>query len=261
MRFIFHIIWLVLPALCCAEPVKIPASIIIDDLGYNLALGRRAIEIPGALSYAVLPQTPHAKTLAEFANTRNKEVLLHLPMEGDYPQAVEPSTLTTSMSESVFRETLRSQLQAIPHIVGVNNHMGSILTPQSQQMNWLMQELLVHDLFFIDSRTTSQTVASSAALHNAVRFSRRDVFLDHDKNPDNIRRAFQDFIRIAKTRQGAIAIAHPYPETLALLPELLEELQLHNIELVNVSRLIAIQNPQTATQYARAKPDAEIQNR
>jgi hypothetical protein len=134
--------------------------------------------------------------------------------------------------------------------------MGSLLTPQSQQMNWLMQELLVHDLFFIDSRTTNQTVASSAAVRNAVRFSQRDVFLDHDKNPTNIRQAFQDFIRIAKARQGAIAIAHPYPETLALLPELLEELQNQRLELVNVSKLIVLQNPQPAIlQYA------ETQNR
>ena len=54
-------------------------SIIIDDLGYRLDDGRRAIELPGPVAYAILPETPGTQRLAEFAKERGKEVLLHLP--------------------------------------------------------------------------------------------------------------------------------------------------------------------------------------
>lgn len=221
-----------------ADPI--PVSIIIDDLGYSLERGRQAIEIPAALTYSILPQTPHSRPLAELAYLRNKEVLLHLPMEGSRLDVNEPDTLNDRMPEAVFRSTVQDQLLSVPHVVGVNNHMGSLLTPRSLQMNWLMEELAGHSLFFVDSRTTAATVASLAAQRHNVPFLQRDVFLDNDKDDAGIRAAFRRFIDLAKQRNGAVAIAHPYPETLSVLAELLPELAQHRLKLVNMSEQIEL---------------------
>ena len=62
-----------------AEPIA-RIAIIIDDLGYQLEAGRRAIELPGPVAYAILPGTPSGRALAETAHRNGKEVLLHLPL-------------------------------------------------------------------------------------------------------------------------------------------------------------------------------------
>lgn len=229
----------------------VPVSIIIDDLGYNLAYGRRAIEIPAALTYSILPQTPYGRPLAELAHTHNKEVLLHLPMEGSRRHSNEPDSLNDRMTEAVFRNLVQRQLLSVPHVVGVNNHMGSLLTPQALQMNWLMEELAGHSVFFVDSRTTAATAASQAAHRHSVPFLQRDVFLDNDKDAASIREAFHRFIRLAKERNGAIAIAHPHPETLSVLEDLLPELITHRLQLVHVSEHFSLRSHYN--QYARLK--------
>lgn len=234
-----------------ADP-QIPVSIIIDDLGYSLERGRQAIEIRAALTYSILPQTPYSQSLAELAHLHKKEVLLHLPMEGSRLGANEPDSLNDRMPESVFRNTVQNQLLSVPHVVGVNNHMGSLLTPHPLQMNWLMEELAGHSLFFVDSRTTAATVASLAAQHNKVPFLQRDVFLDNAKDAASIREAFHRFIRLAKERNGAVAIAHPFPETLSVLAELLPELTVHQLRLVYVSEHINLRGHYS--QHAQRKP-------
>lgn len=221
-----------------ADPI--PVSIIIDDLGYSLERGRQAIEIPAALTYSVLPQTPYGEPLAELAHRHGKEVLLHLPMEGSRLDANEPDSLNQRMSEAVFRGTLQSQLDSVPYVVGVNNHMGSMLTPRSLQMNWLMEELAGRSLFFVDSRTTAATVAPLAAQRHNVPFLQRDVFLDNIRDGASIRAAFLRLVHLAKERNGAVAIAHPHPETLSVLAELLPELAEHRLKLVNMSEQIRL---------------------
>lgn len=234
------------------EPQMLPVSIIIDDLGYNLERGRQAIEIPASLTYSILPHTPYGHPLAELAHLHHKDVLLHLPMEGSHRDGNEPGSLNVRMPESVFRNTVQDQLVSVPYIVGVNNHMGSLLTPHSLQMNWLMEELSGRSLFFVDSRTTAATVAAPAARRNNVPFLQRDVFLDNEKDAASIRAAFHRFIQLAKERHGAVAIAHPFPETLSVLVELLPELAAHRLRLVYISEQIS--QRERDHQYALGSP-------
>lgn len=235
-----------------ADPPPLPVSIIIDDLGYNLERGRQAIEIPAPLTYSILPHTPYSRPLAELAHLNHKDVLLHLPMEGSHPNGNEPGSLNDRMPESVFRNTVQNQLLSVPYIVGVNNHMGSLLTPRSLQMNWLMEELAGRSLFFVDSRTTAATVAAPAAHRNNVPFLQRDVFLDNQKDAASIRAAFHRFIRLAKERHGAVAIAHPFPETLSVLTELLPELAVQRLQLVYISAQMNLRG--RYNRYALGKP-------
>ena len=229
-----------------AEP-SIPVSIIIDDMGYSLARGQQAIALPGAFSYAFLPDAPHAQRLAEFAQQAGKDVLLHLPMEGTLPKLHEPTSLTQQMTEDQFRNILQQQLALLPQAVGVNNHMGSLLTPLRPQMDWLMQELSQRQLFFIDSRTTRHTVAALAATAYAVPFAQRDVFLDNEKHSAAIANAFQHFMQLAKRRGGAIAIAHPHRNTLVSLNNLVAQLADNGLTLTPISELIQTISAQQQT--------------
>ena len=215
-------------------------AIILDDLGYNRHAGERALQLPGPITYAIIPFTPYSKTFAEQAYQRNSQVILHLPMESSDPnRRLDKGGLTSELSEAQVRERVNQAIADVPHIVGVNNHMGSRLTSDIEVMHWLMQEIQQQPLFFIDSMTNPHSVANSSALHYSIPSLKRDVFLDNVQTEDNIDRQFQSLIELAKKRGHAIAIGHPYPSTLAYLEKVLPQLQHQGVELVQASNLIA----------------------
>ena len=105
-------------------------------------------------------------------------------------------------------------------------------------MHWLMQAVKKHRLFFVDSRTTHKSIAFAIARQQSVLTARRDVFLDNDRTTYAIDRQFRLLMAIAKRRKSAIAIGHPYTETLEYLEYALPMLAAENIRVVPVSEVI-----------------------
>ena len=215
-------------------------AIIIDDLGYKLHAGRRAIELPGPLAFAVLPGTPRAEVLARYANERGKEVLLHLPLQAAADDTRnEAAGIHLDMSRRQFGKTFADALSSVPYAIGVNSHRGSMLTRHPGHMRWLMEEIRARDkLFFIDSYTTHESVALQLAAESGVDARKRDVFLDPDPDPATVAREFERMKRLALERGAVVAIGHPYPATLDLLERELPKLARDGFELVSVSELV-----------------------
>ncbi len=212
-------------------------SIIIDDLGYQYAPAKTLIDLPYALTLAIIPFTPYSSAIANLAQSKHKEVMLHAPMEALGPDQWEKG-LTSSMNENETVITLESMLKNVPYAEGVNNHGGSKLTQNREHMDRLMSFLASKELYFIDSRTIASTVAASSAESAGIAFSERDVFLDNVKSVDLIRIQIEK-LRVLALKQGhAIGIGHPYPETLESLAEELPKLQQYGIQIVNISELI-----------------------
>jgi polysaccharide deacetylase 2 family uncharacterized protein YibQ len=215
------------------------ASIIIDDLGNNLEYGEMAISLPGAVTLAFLPHTLYASELADRAHDAGKEVMLHLPLQSVRHHSHTPGTLKLHMTQAEFIRQLRSNIESVPHIKGINNHMGSLLTRHPGHMNWLMSSMAEEGgLYFIDSRTTTESVASLFAEKYKVPHMDRDIFLDPDPRPETIRRQFSRFIDRAIQNGHAIAIAHPYPGTIEFIREHIDQLEEQGIKLVPVSELV-----------------------
>ena len=213
-------------------------AIIIDDLGYKLREGRRAIALPHSLTLAIIPASPHARKLAESANcTDNKEILVHLPMTPSVDQPWE-NGLDADMEQPVFSEKAAKLLLSVPYAIGANNHGGSLLTQDRERMNWLMNVLNEQNLFFVDSRTTAESVVVEAAQSANVQYGVRDVFLDNERNKAAIQLQLDKLVSHALKHGHAIAIGHPYPETLEVLEAALPEIQQQGIELVGISSLL-----------------------
>jgi polysaccharide deacetylase 2 family uncharacterized protein YibQ len=212
--------------------------IILDDIGYSAEAGERAVNLPGAVTYAVLPFTPHGQALARLAHASGKEVMLHAPMSNLAGMALGEGGLTLTLTEEEFIQTLRAAIADIPHVVGVNNHTGSELTAAEQPMQWVMRELKSQGLFFVDSMTTGNSVAEKVAIDNQVPALKRHVFLDNEATPEAIDREFQRALSIARQQGFAVAIGHPYPETLDYLEQAIGQLPAHNISLVPASTLL-----------------------
>ena len=230
-------------------------AIIIDDLGYQLQAGRRAINLPGPVACAVLPQTPQAVLLAEDAFAAGKDVLLHLPLQSMTETGVaEPGSIVLDTTRHELARSFRRSMASVPHAVGVSNHRGSLLTQHPGHMDWLMQEIEAQgNLFFVDSYTTHRSVALELARENGIPAVKRDVFLDPDRSPETLEREFERLKRLSRSQGMAVGIGHPSPQTLAFLERELPELADHGFELVGIGDYISdYVAGNTAAAYVRA---------
>jgi polysaccharide deacetylase 2 family uncharacterized protein YibQ len=250
-RRLSAIVGLLLTLACLASQAQNQPriAIIIDDLGYALSLGRRVTELPGPVACAVLPATPRGKALAMAANAAGKEVLLHLPLEALREKAPqEPGRISLDMSRGEFARVFASDLQSVPHAIGVNSHRGSLLTQHPGHMSWLMEEINASgNLFFVDSYTTHQSVALKLAYESGVPAVKRDVFLDPDDSPETVAREFERLKKMARQRGMAVGIGHPYIATIELLERELPRLADEGIELISISELVALNAAKTMT--------------
>jgi polysaccharide deacetylase 2 family uncharacterized protein YibQ len=146
--------------------------------------------------------------------------------------------LTLQQSEEEFLQVLTAALADIPYIKGVNNHTGSELTAASQPMQWVMQELKKRDLYFVDSMTTRDSVAGATAAQFMVPSLRRHIFLDNIQTAEAIDTEFKRALALAQAQGYAVAIGHPYPETLAYLETALPLLAASQVDIVPVSVML-----------------------
>lgn len=215
--------------------------IIIDDLGHSLKRGQQAIALPGSVTYAVMPYTQYGENLARSAHAAGKEVMLHAPMSTVEGDPLGEGGLTPKLSRSEFNSRFTAALAQVPHAQGINNHMGSDLTQRRMQMAWLMQELRWQDLYFVDSRTSNKTVAATVAEEFSVPNLSRHTFLDNQRDRESIEDRFFEALRKVERDGLAVAIGHPYPETISYLEEALPLLSEKNVQLVTVSQALQLQ--------------------
>lgn len=217
-------------------------AIIIDDMGHNLAEGRRLIGLEQPITLAFLPYRRHTTELAEQAHLEQKEIMLHAPMANTRNIGLGPGGLSPGMDKDSMATTLRRALQSIPHVRGVNNHMGSLLTQQLEAMDWVMSELDHYPVYFVDSRTIASSIAGEVAAAYRIPTLTRDVFLDHEQSEEYVDKQFRLLIKRAKENGSAIGIGHPHKVTVDYLEKRLPELDEEGIAVATVSGVWAMRN-------------------
>lgn len=217
-------------------------AIIIDDMGHNRVEGERLIAIEQPLTLAFLPFRRHTTSLAEKAHLRQKEIMLHAPMANTRLLELGPGGLDPDMSQGEMATTLRRALKSIPHVQGVNNHMGSLLTQQLKAMDWVMAELTHYPVYFVDSRTIASSVAGDVAAAYRIPTLTRDVFLDHEQTEEYVDRQFELLVKRAREHGSAIGIGHPHKVTVNYLEKRLPEMDEEGIAVATVSGVWAMRN-------------------
>ena len=211
-------------------------AIVIDDLGYQ-RMPAALSALPPQVSISILPDTPYDRATSKLAHQQERDVLLHMPMEPLHRAPLEMATLTREMDQQTLQNVLRWGLERVPDAIAVNNHMGSALTQSPQAMDWVMEVLAEQGLFFLDSRTSANSVALERARQQNVPALRRHVFLDHLSTEKFVNQQLSRAVRQAKKNGYAIAIGHPYPVTLNVLNQVLPTLEHQGIQLVRLSEL------------------------
>ncbi|MBF8733339.1 MULTISPECIES: divergent polysaccharide deacetylase family protein [Pseudomonas] len=247
MRYLLLTLFCLLAGTAHAAPAKAYMSIIIDDLGQSSERDSRTLALPGPITMAIMPDTPHATDFARQAHKAGRTVILHMPMDpATGPYAWHPGTPIEELARR-----LDAALAKVPFAAGINNHMGSRMTSQAEPMAWLMGELQRRHLFFVDSRTSAATVAAAKAQALGLAHVSRDVFLDDTRTTEAISAQLQQGVALARRQGSAVLIGHPYPQTLDVLERELPRLKQQGIELIGLHQMIAERSNQAMPAHGK----------
>lgn len=229
------------PALCFFLLLSATSSfaarlaIVIDDIGYR-ADDQKIYDLPNAVSVAIIPSAPNATARAKQAKQQGRDILIHQPMQPKANIKLEKEGLRLGMSQAEVTEKLDYARQRVPYAIGLNNHMGSAATADRTLMRHLMQNLVKHSLFFLDSRTIGSSVASKVAREHGVVALDRHIFLDDSDEYADVQRQFNLSLQYARKHGTAIVIGHPRKNTIRVLQQGIANLP-NDIQLVGMGSL------------------------
>lgn len=200
-------------------------ALIIDDMGEDVGFAQSLAALDVPVAFSIWPDSGSREAVLKIAKARNREILIHLPMQPKGYPKVEPGkhALLVTMTADQVRDAVHRAVERVPGAIGLNNHMGSQFTENSFGMHAALQAIKDKGLFFLDSRTTAETVGEREARRIGLRFYRRDVFLDNEQNVRAILHQLRQAEALARSKGQAIAIGHPHPETLQAIRQWLKD--------------------------------------
>jgi len=215
-------------------------AIVIDDMGYNLSALDEILQIDAPITVSILPHLTHSVTVAQKANRAGREVILHLPMEPDgYPEKRPGSgALLLRMDRDEIIDQLEEDIMDVPHISGVNNHMGSKFMEDEEKVKIVLKQLKGRGLFFLDSLTTKNSKGIQVAREIGLRHVGRDIFLDNDCD---FKETLDILNRIAEKQDKwntLVIIGHPHESTIRAIREAVPVFRDRQIHIVPLSGLI-----------------------
>jgi polysaccharide deacetylase 2 family uncharacterized protein YibQ len=214
--------FIVLPEI--SLPESLPKIVIVmDDMGASKKNALEVFKISRDITLSILPHQAYSVWTANEGNRLGHDIILHMPMEATRPLRLGKGGLFMWMSDREIAETINDNIKSVPHIKGASNHMGSAFTMDKRSMSAAISELKKQQLFFLDSKTSSKTVAYDIAVTKGVKVLQRDVFLDDNNDPAAIEIQWNRLLKIAKKEGYAIALAHPRKNTLDFLQKVLKQ--------------------------------------
>jgi len=214
--------------------------LVIDDAGYNMTNLRELLKLPAAFTVSVLPGLPMSRDAAREVTKAGKEVILHCPMEALNDEDPGPGAILSAHPVEEIDAILSSNFSFVPGAVGTNNHMGSKVTSDKRVMAEVMLYLKNHNKFFLDSKTTANSVARQEARKLGVPYLGRDVFLDNDPQKETVKQQFLKGMEIAGSQGSAILIGHAQnPAVTEVLAELYPLLAERSIKMITLNRLLS----------------------
>lgn len=215
-------------------------AFIIDDIGYDPAPVHKIVQLDIPITLSILPHCPYSRKAAAEAALNGLEVILHLPMEPyEYPEKNPgEGALFTHMTKGELIDLLEEDIEAVPAILGVNNHMGSLFMESEDKLTIVFSELKKRNLFFVDSYTTSNSMGRRVAKKTGIVYASRNIFID---NNGQYRDTFEILDNLIKTRdrwKTLILIGHPYGSTLEALKVITPLLMAKGIDIVPLSTLV-----------------------
>ncbi len=216
-------------------------AIIIDDAGYSMnGTMEKLLKLSEPLTISILPDEKCSRQIAEQAYKKGFEVMVHMPMQDStYTRSSYKWTIMPNMSQEMVKTQIQGAINSIPYATGLNNHMGSKVTENKEVMSYCLDAIKERGFYFVDSLTSSRSVAYKLAKDKGLYAGRRDIFLDNENSSSYVSARMNELIALAKRKGYAIGIGHVTKQVTAnVLAEMLPQLKKENIEIVPASALV-----------------------
>ena len=226
------------------ETAKVPMrgviGLIIDDFGYrNDHVSNGFLQLPGKLTYAIIPGHEYSQLFSKKAYDAGYEIIVHLPMENiGKTYGEEEYVLMSYFQDDEIKNRINKAFDLLPESIGLNNHQGSRGTADSRVMTLVAGVIKEKKKFFIDSRTTNNSLAETTMRKYGVPTNKRDVFLDNELDEEKIKIQLLELADVSEEKGIAIGIGHVKPQTLNVLAKEIPVLQKKGFRFEFVSNLV-----------------------
>ncbi len=221
-----------------AAPARV--AIIIDDIGSSITLLQSLLTVEQPLTLSIIPNLPYSAEAARLGHRKGWDIMLHLPMEPDDYPYTNPGqgAILSSMSQSEVEQIIEDDVYSIPYVKGMNNHMGSRITRDREAISRVLACVRKHRLFFIDSRTSEDSIAYEVAHNMNIPAAARTIFIDEVADLNHSKQQLLKSGELAQLNGYAVCIGHIYPSTIEALKITLPILQKKGVKLVFASEVV-----------------------
>ena len=228
------------PDVTAQVPMRGVIGLIIDDFGYrNDHVSNGFLNLSGKLTYAIIPGHEYSQLFSKKAYDAGYEIIVHMPMENiGKTYGEEEYVLMSYFQDDEIKDRISSAFDQLPESIGLNNHQGSRGTADSRIMTLLAGVIKEKKKFFIDSRTTSNSLAETTMRKYNVATNKRDIFLDNELDEEKINTQLLKLAELSEEKGIAIGIGHVKPQTLSVLKREIPVLQKKGFRFEFVSRLV-----------------------
>ena len=215
-------------------------GIVIDDFGYrNDEISDGFLELDARLTYAIIPGHRYSTSFGEKAVESGYEVIVHMPMENTgKTYGEEEFVLMTAMDNETIQRRLNNAIEEIPTAIGMNNHQGSKASADQNIMSNVAKVMKERGLFFLDSRTTIETIGETTMEVFGVPTARRNIFLDNEDDEEKIEKQLMKLVKRSEEVGSAIGIGHVKPKTLNVLSDQIPKLKKKGYKFEFVSNML-----------------------
>jgi polysaccharide deacetylase 2 family uncharacterized protein YibQ len=216
------------------------AAIIIDDFGYSFnKMTRDFLTMDVPLTISIIPGLDYSQKVADAAGVNRKEVIVHMPMEPlNEPFKDQGYYLLCSQDAGTISMRIKKAFSELSGADGMNNHQGSKATTDERVMKSVMISLKNINKYFIDSSTSTGSIAYRTARQNGVRCSRNELFIDAKDDQAFIKSQLTAMVEKAQKDGQVIVIGHARKNTLAVLKQTLAKIEMMGVTIVPASQLV-----------------------
>ncbi|RBW69213.1 divergent polysaccharide deacetylase family protein [Bacillus taeanensis] len=187
------------------------AAIIIDDFGGNVKGVKEFLSGNIPITVAVMPFLEQSTEQAELAHKHGLEVIVHLPLQPKKGKLswLGPNPITSNLSNKEVKKIVEEAILDVPHAVGINNHMGSLIVEDKRIMRAILEVAKKHNLYIVDSGTSPKSVIPELAEDLGIQWEKRDIFLDDTHSSrEHVLSQMKELLKVAEQEGEAIGIGH-----------------------------------------------------
>lgn len=215
-------------------------AIIVDDGGYRVDFANRLASLNIPLTWAIMPYESNTEEFANIASEHNIPYLVHFPMQAEIDKTVGTNDIGKGMSSDEIRAKISTAFSILPNAIGLNNHRGSLATSDKETMQPVVEEIKSRNKIFVDSRTSTKSVAYDIAKEAKMVAFLNQGFLDGDSDEKAIESNFNKIVEKALKNGNAIVICHFRPTTIFFLEKLDKIKETIPVTLVTIPQMAEI---------------------